>query len=317
MAIKVNPPPALRIPQKINQDPDLRAYFEQVGTILFQLWTRTGGGNDDVADSGLDAGVADNKATQALNLLNQFVQESGVDQAVADAQITEVIQSVSRLSQDVALSGASGESAATQALGAIATLGQDTAVTIATLESKLLQAQDAISKLTNALQMVELAPPQREFKRARYGQFYDTTTQVPAAINTPYAITFNTTDVSIGVYLGSPTSRVYVDTPGIYNFLFSIQIDKTSGGTGIFWVWPRINGVDVPDSNSQVQIQGNNAEQLVTVGYFFDLKAGDYVEIMYAVNDVSVQVEAFPASAFYPSIPSIILTVSDNVQGVQ
>ena len=82
-------------------------------------------------------------------------------------------------------------------------------------------------------------------------------------------------------------------------------------------MWPRINGVDVPDSNSQIQIQGNDAEQLVTVGYFFDLKAGDYVEIMFAVNDTTVQMDYFPASAFYPAIPSIILTVSNNIQGVQ
>ena len=314
---KVNPPPALRIPQKINQDPELRAYFEQIGTILFQLWTRTGGGNDNIADANIDAGVADNKATQALSLLTQYIQESGVDQAVSDAQITEVIQSISRLSQEVSLAGTNGEAKAFQALGAVATLGQDTAVTNAVLEAKLAQALDVIAKLSQTVELLAVAPPPREFKRARYGQFYDTTTQIPAAINTPYAITFNTTDVTKGVYLGSPTSRIYVDTEGVYNFLFSIQIDKTSGGTGIFWVWPRINGVDVPDSNSQVQIQGNNAEQLVTVGYFFELNPGDYVEIMYAVNDTSVQVQNFAASGFYPSIPSIILTVSNNIQGVQ
>jgi hypothetical protein len=44
-----------------------------------------------------------------------------------------------------------------------------------------------------------------------YGSFYDTTTQVPAVINTAYAITFNTTAAANATYLGSPTSRVYVD----------------------------------------------------------------------------------------------------------
>lgn len=185
------------------------------------------------------------------------------------------------------------------------------------LETQVCCQISEIAELQKQVNGMQLLPPPREFKRARYGQFFDTTSQIPVAINTPYAVTFNTTDVSNGVYIGSPTSRIYVDEPNIYNFLFSIQLDKTTGGTGIFWVWPRINGVDVPDSNSQVQIQGNNAEQLVTVGYFFQLNAGDYVEIMYAVNDTSVQIEAFPASAFYPSVPSIILTVSDNIQGVQ
>lgn len=185
------------------------------------------------------------------------------------------------------------------------------------LETQVCCQVSEIAELQKQVNGMQLLPPPREFKRARYGQFFDTTTQIAAVINTPYAITFNNTDVSNGVYLGSPTSRVYVDEPNIYNFLFSVQLDKTSGGTGVFWIWPRINGVDVPDSNSQVQMQGNNAEQLVTVGYFFKLNTGDYVEIMYAVNDTSVQIQSFPASAFHPSIPSIILTVSDNIQGVQ
>ena len=185
------------------------------------------------------------------------------------------------------------------------------------LETQVCCQVNEIAELQKQLQSVQLLPPPREFKRARYGQFLDTTTQVAANPNEPTAITYDTTEISNGVYIGTPSSRVYVDEPAIYNFLYSIQLDKTSGGVGIFWVWPRINGVDVPNSNSQVRIQGNNAEQLVTVGYFFDLKAGDYVEFMFAVDDTSVQMDTFAASAFYPAVPSIILTVTNNLEGVQ
>ena len=174
-----------------------------------------------------------------------------------------------------------------------------------------------IAQLQSQIQALQVTPPPREFKRSRYGQFLDTTSQIPAAINTPYAVTFDTTDVSNGVYIGSPTSRVYVDERGIYNFLFSIQLDKTTGGVGLIWIWPRINGVDVPNSNSQLRLQGNDNEQLATIGYFFKLNAGDYVEIMYAVDDVTVQLTSFASSAFYPAVPSIILTVSNNIEGVQ
>jgi hypothetical protein len=174
-----------------------------------------------------------------------------------------------------------------------------------------------LAQLQSQIQALQVTPPPREFKRSRYGQFLDTTSQIPAAINTPYAVTFDTTDVSNGVYIGSPTSRVYVDERGIYNFLFSIQLDKTAGGVGLIWIWPRINGVDVPNSNSQLRLQGNNNEQLATIGYFFELNAGDYVEIMYAVDDVTVQLTSFASSAFYPAAPSIILTVSNNIEGVQ
>lgn len=245
------------------------------------------------------------------------VNEVNIAAGTAQATANDALGQIAALAQEMAISDAVSDVKATQALDQIAMLAQETYVSLASAENKANQALALLGQLATAVEGLQMSPPPREFKRARYGQFLDTTTQIPAAINTPYAITFNTTEVSNGVFLGTPSSRVIVDTEGVYNFLFSIQLDKTSGGTGIFWVWPRINGVDVPNSNSQVQIQGNNAEQLVTVGYFFELKANDYVEIMYAVNDVSVQVEAFPASAFYPSVPSIILTVSNNIKGVQ
>ena len=49
MSVKVNPPPALRIPEKFFNDPDTRAFFEQQKEILFQLWNRTGGSIDLVS----------------------------------------------------------------------------------------------------------------------------------------------------------------------------------------------------------------------------------------------------------------------------
>jgi hypothetical protein len=82
-------------------------------------------------------------------------------------------------------------------------------------------------------------------------------------------------------------------------------------------LWFRLNGVDVPDSASQIRIQGSNAEIFSSLNYFFDLNAGDYVEIMYSVDDLSIQILAEAASAPHPGIPSIILTVSNNIGGIQ
>jgi hypothetical protein len=185
------------------------------------------------------------------------------------------------------------------------------------LEDCCSALESQIAEMQKQIQGLQLTPPPREFKLARYGSFYDTTTQVATVINTATAITFNNTDLSQGVYLGSPTSRVYVDTEGIYNFDTSFQLDKTSGGTGIFDIWFRLNGVDVTDSASRIRIQGNNAEIFSSLNYFFDLKAGDYVELMFSVDALSVELTTFPAAAPHPGIPSIILTVSNNIGGFQ
>jgi hypothetical protein len=206
---------------------------------------------------------------------------------------------------------------ANNALAQIIANAQETLTSIASVENKVNQAMELLAQLNAAVEGLQVTPPPREFKRSRYGSFYDTTTQTAAVINTAKAITFNTTDLSSGVYLGSPTSRVYVDTEGIYNFDTSFQLDKTAGGTGIFDIWFRLNGVDVPDSASRIRIQGNNAEIFSSLNYFFDLKANDYVELMFSVDDLSVDITAFPAAAPHPGIPSIILTVSNNIGGIQ
>lgn len=183
-------------------------------------------------------------------------------------------------------------------------------------EGALMALQAQLANLVTDVQALALSPPVTpQLKRARYGSFYDTTTQLGTTINTAKAITFNTTDLSNGVYLGTPTSRVYVDTPGIYNYDMSFQLDKTSGGVGNFYIWFRLNGVDVANSASYIRIQGNNAEIFSSLNYFFDLNAGDYIEIMFSVSDLSVELAAFAAAAPVPAIPSIILTVANNIEG--
>ena len=229
----------------------------------------------------------------------------------ADQKAVEALDAVAQLAQDTAYQA---ENKALQALDAVAQLAQDTAYQA---DNKAQQALDAISSLQQQVDLLSTAPPEREFKRARYGSFYDTTTQTATAINTAKAITFNNTDLSNGVFIGSPTSRIIVDSEGVYNFDTSFQLDKTAGGTGIFDFWFRLNGVDVPDSCSRIRIQGNNAEIFSSLNYFFDLKANDYVELMFSVTDLSVEVTAFPAAAPHPGIPSIILTVNNNIGGVQ
>jgi hypothetical protein len=206
---------------------------------------------------------------------------------------------------------------ANEALAQLSALAQQNAVSVALAENKANQALALVDKLNKAVEGLQMTPPPREFKRARYGSFYDTTTQTATTINTAKAITFNNTDLSNGVYLGSPTSRIIVDSEGIYNFDTSFQLDKTAGGTGEFYFWFRLNGVDVPDSASQIRIQGNNAEIFSSLNYFFDLKANDYVELMFSVSVLSVELAAFAAAAPHPGIPSIILTVNNNIGGVQ
>ena len=147
----------------------------------------------------------------------------------------------------------------------------------------------------------------------RYGYFYDTTTQTAASINTAYGMTFNSVGFSRGVTIGTPTSRIYVDRPGLYNIQFSAQLDKTSGGTAFIYIWLRHNSVDVDYSATQIRIQGNNAEIVAAWNFIQLMNTGDYFELMWSTDDTDCQLLATAASAPVPSIPSVILTVTNNL----
>ena len=229
----------------------------------------------------------------------------------AAATANSALAQLAALAQESAINCALAENKANQALALVDNL------TKAVQALQLTPVSSQLDTLTKAIEGLQMAPPPREFKRARYGAFYDTTTQAATVINTATAITFNTTDLSNGVFIGTPTSRIVVDSEGVYNFALSFQIDKTSGGIGQFFIFFRINGVDVPDSAGLIRIQGNNAEIFSAYNLFLQLKANDYVEVMFSVDDLSVELHAIAATPPVPSIPSIILTVNNNIEGVQ
>lgn len=158
-----------------------------------------------------------------------------------------------------------------------------------------------------------LPPVINEVRRKRYGVFHSTVTQTAAAVTTPYPMTLNATDISFGVHVGLPTSRVYLDTEGIYNFQFSAQLAKTTGGLGLIHIWPRVNGIDIPDSATKIRLQGNDAETVAAWNFVLQVNAGDYFELIWNTDDTNCQILASAASSPVPAIPSVILTVTDNI----
>jgi len=155
----------------------------------------------------------------------------------------------------------------------------------------------------------------------RYGSFYSTTTFTPAATNTAYALTFNQTytradgsNVVYGVYIGTPSSRIYVDNVATYNFQFSAQLRQTSGGTHNIYIWPRVNGVNVDDSATQITMSGgSNTATVAAWNFVLNLQSGDYFELIYSVSSTNIQIPYVAAASPVPAIPSVILTVTSCV----
>lgn len=191
--------------------------------------------------------------------------------------------------------------------------GGTTQTTIADLEltpSLAANVEDEMAVVKGQIDDLYKTPPITPITPVSYGSFYSTQTQAAAVINTAYAITYNNADAAYGIYRDpGDSSKIKVSRPAIYNVQFSIQVDKTSGGTGRLYIWPAINGTAVPNSGSLVQIQGNDAEIFSAANFFLPLSNGDYFQLYFSVNSLDVQLQYFAASAPVPAIPSIILTV--------
>jgi hypothetical protein len=152
-----------------------------------------------------------------------------------------------------------------------------------------------------------------------YGAFEDVTTQSAVLANTAYPVKFNTINLANGVSVvndgsGNPT-RVTLANTGIYNIQFSLQLEKTGGGGNmIVDVWVRKNGVDIPSTTGKVVLTGSVSASPVIAAwnYVLDLVAGDYVQLMWATSNNNVVILAAPATPPHPSIPSSILTVTQQ-----
>jgi hypothetical protein len=144
---------------------------------------------------------------------------------------------------------------------------------------------------------------------SRVGDFYDTTNQAAAVINTAYAVTLNTTVTARGVMLGSPTSRVTALAPGRYIVTAALQYAKTGGAPGTAVTWVRKNGTDVVGSASKSYVTTTNVVTSQAFSYVIDMAAGNYIEIMWAANDTAIRLESTAAAAPYPLIPSARVSI--------
>jgi hypothetical protein len=147
-----------------------------------------------------------------------------------------------------------------------------------------------------------------------YGAWSDSTDQT-GSVSAGTAMTFNTTDVSDGVTLSSG-SRFIVPNDGIYNLQFSAQFKNIDNAQHDVNVWFRVDGVDLPNSNTQVTIPARKSAGVFGYGVaawniFLDLNASQYVQIIWLPTSLNLSLEHLPASVTpaYPATPSVILSI--------
>ena len=147
-----------------------------------------------------------------------------------------------------------------------------------------------------------------------YGLFVKTQDATPALIDTPYPITFDTTQVSNGVTIGTPESRIVVSRSGLYVANISFQLTSTNSSIKNVYLWFRKNGVDVANSTVIRSLESGAAVGVQTRSVFFSLNAGDYIEAYWAADSTAVLLDARAATAFAPSAPAMLLSLNQIQQ---
>ena len=142
-------------------------------------------------------------------------------------------------------------------------------------------------------------------------QVYTTATHSAVSANTAYAITWENTAYSEDVEVdGTTTSRINFARTGTYQVDFSAELLSSNSSAKSIYIWPRINGTDIPYSTIVTTITNNGDNMVVSRSGIFEMTAGDYLEAMFAVTDVNLAINGSAATAFAPAAPSATLSIT-------
>jgi len=156
---------------------------------------------------------------------------------------------------------------------------------------------------------VPLAYGDNEYMGYGYGAFLDFSDQTAGTVDTATAITWGQTAYSKNISVGSPSSRIVFQKAGKYYIHFTAQLNSQSSNAKTFWFWPRLNGTDVTGSTMRITLHDNDEAKTIARAAIFDVSANDYLEAMFAVDDLDTSLKSYAAETFCPAVPSVTLMI--------
>ncbi len=148
------------------------------------------------------------------------------------------------------------------------------------------------------------------FSYIPYGEFCSTDDQSALVIDTPYAITYNTTTISNAVSLES-NSQIHTSIGGVYSYHLAVQLDEHASKEIEVVVWAKKNGTNIDNSAHRVTVK---KKAFLTVTLFAEMQPDDYIEFWWQTEDIDAHIHPDPASGGYPasSSASVIVTYVSN-----
>ena len=126
-----------------------------------------------------------------------------------------------------------------------------------------------------------------------YGFFTDGTQTNPVA-NTINLIGVSVTGPTNGISVVGGTA-ITVANAGVYTKMFTLSVNKTSGGSSTISIWLRLNGVDIAGSCQDLILTGALDTIFVSGNYTLSIPAGGNIQMCWSSADTTMQLLAIPA----------------------
>jgi hypothetical protein len=124
--------------------------------------------------------------------------------------------------------------------------------------------------------------------------FYSTVTQTNPVAGAVNIVSFNNAAINVGITLVAG-NQITVSKTANYNFQFVLQMDKTDGGTDLADIWLVRNGVNYPDTNSQISVTGGLGVLVASWNFTLALNAGDNMQVAWQSTDTAMRLLTTPA----------------------
>lgn len=148
-----------------------------------------------------------------------------------------------------------------------------------------------------------------------YAQLVRTTSQTATVINTAYPIGWDSLAFSDGITLNPlDNSQIMFEEGGKFILSFAAELQSSSSSAKHIWIWPRVNGVDLPGSTMKTSLSINGQDTVVSRSAIFQIESGQYLQAMFAVDDVDIWINAPVATAFAPASPAATLSITRYMQ---
>jgi hypothetical protein len=127
-----------------------------------------------------------------------------------------------------------------------------------------------------------------------YGFFTGNTPQTNPVANAINLVTVDVTGPANGISISGGNSLV-VANAGVYTKLFTMNVNKTSGGASIISIWLRYNGVDLPGSAQDLILTGALDTIFVSGNFTLNMAAGSNIQMCWSSPDITMQLLELPA----------------------